>query len=139
MATSEFWQRMLASATTPEWVAEAFGKPTPNTPSASKLWMVLDGITVFAAAFFATVWELRTTPIQCVSGFLRGAVIQGRPIGILLTLLCGFTLSLLLTSRRLHLYHPTRLAGIFHEQRLTLQACLTSALLLTGITYLIDA
>ena len=142
MATSEFRHRMFASGATPGWVGGALEKSPPNTPSASKLcklWMVLDGITVYAAAFFATVWELRTIPIQSVNGLLRETVIQGRPIGILLALLSGFTLSLLLTGLRLHLYHPARLAGIFHEQRLTLQACLTSALFLTGTTYLIDA
>ena len=142
MATSEFRHRMFASGATPGWVGGALEKSPPNTPSASKLcklWMVLDGITVYAAAFFATVWELRTIPIQSVNGLLRETVIQGRPIGILLALLSGFSLSLLLTGLRLHLYHPARLAGIFHEQRLTLQACLTSALFLTGTTYLIDA
>lgn len=89
MATSEFRERMFASATNPKWVGGALGKSTPNTPSASKLWMVLDGITVFVAAFFATVWELPAIPIQGVSGFLRGTVLEGRLIGILLALLCG--------------------------------------------------
>ena len=139
MATSEFWQRILASVTSPAWVGEVIGKSTHNTPSASKLWMVLDGITVFGAAFIAALWELRNDPIKGLSGVFRGTLIYGRSIGILLALLCIFILSLILTSRRLHLYRPTRLAGCLQEQRLTLQACLTSALLLTGTTYLINA
>ncbi len=58
---------------------------------------------------------------------------------ILLALLCGFTISLIITSRRLHLYTPTRLSGFLHEQRLSTQACFTSGLLLTGTLYLVHA
>jgi len=60
-------------------------------------------------------------------------------MGILLALLCGFTISLIITSRRLHLYTPTRLTGFLHEQRLSVQACFTSGLLLTGALYLVHA
>jgi exopolysaccharide biosynthesis polyprenyl glycosylphosphotransferase len=57
----------------------------------------------------------------------------------LLALLCGFTMALIGTSRRLRLYVPTRMSGILHEQRLSLQACFTSGLLLTGALYLLHA
>ncbi len=60
-------------------------------------------------------------------------------MGILLALLCGFIVSLIVTSRRLHLYSPTRLGGYLHEQRLTVQACFTAGLLLTGTLYLVHA
>src|SRR5580692_13215174 len=60
-------------------------------------------------------------------------------MGILLTLLCGFTIALIMTSRRLHLYTPIRLTSFLHEQRLSVQACLYSGLLLTGTLYLIHA
>src|SRR6266568_6232116 len=60
-------------------------------------------------------------------------------MGILLALLCGFIVSLVLTSRRLHLYNPTQLSGFLHEQRLTLQACFSSGLLLTGTLYIVHA
>ena len=60
-------------------------------------------------------------------------------MGILLGLLCGFIISLIFTSRRLHLYSPTRLGGYLHEQRLTVQACFTSGLLLTGTLYVVHA
>jgi exopolysaccharide biosynthesis polyprenyl glycosylphosphotransferase len=56
---------------------------------------------------------------------------------ILLALLCGFTISLIITSRRLNLYAPTRLTSILHEQRLSAQVCFTSGLLLTGALYLV--
>jgi exopolysaccharide biosynthesis polyprenyl glycosylphosphotransferase len=60
-------------------------------------------------------------------------------MGILLALLCGFTFTLIATSRRLHLYTPARLTNFLHEQRLSAQACLTSGLLLTGALYLVHA
>jgi exopolysaccharide biosynthesis polyprenyl glycosylphosphotransferase len=58
---------------------------------------------------------------------------------ILLALLCGFAISLMVISRRLNLYSPTKLSNILHEQRLSVQACLTSGLLLTGTLYLVRA
>ena len=42
-----------------------------------------------------------------------------------------------MTSRRLLLYTPVRITSIMREQRLSLQACFTSGLLLTGTLYLI--
>jgi len=58
---------------------------------------------------------------------------------ILLGLLCGFATALVITSRRLHLYSPTRLNSFLHEQRLTVQVCFTSGMLLTGTLYLVRA
>jgi FlaA1/EpsC-like NDP-sugar epimerase len=57
----------------------------------------------------------------------------------LLALLFGFITALMVTSRRLNLYSPTRLGNLLHEQRLSVQACLTSGLLLTGALYLVKA
>ena len=54
-------------------------------------------------------------------------------------LLCVFSIALVVTSRRLHLYTPTRLSSFLHEQRLTVQVCFTSGLLLTGTLYLVRA
>jgi len=58
---------------------------------------------------------------------------------ILLALLFGFTSTLIVISRRMHLYTPARLTNFLHEQRLSAQACLTSGLLLTGALYLVHA
>ncbi|MGA2848342.1 MAG: sugar transferase [Terracidiphilus sp.] len=60
-------------------------------------------------------------------------------MGILLGIFCAFTTSLILASRRLHLYSPTRLTSFLHEQRLSAQVCLTSGLFLTGALYLVHA
>jgi exopolysaccharide biosynthesis polyprenyl glycosylphosphotransferase len=101
--------------------------------------MALDGVTALAAATLATLYELRTGPVAGAMDFWRGTLIHGRSMGILLALFCGFTISLIFTSKRLHLYSPTRLTSFLHEQRLNLQACFTSGLVLTGTLYLVNA
>jgi exopolysaccharide biosynthesis polyprenyl glycosylphosphotransferase len=101
--------------------------------------MMMDAVTVLWAAYVATLWETHAGPLDAVKDFLRGTLIVGRSTGILLALLCGFIVCLILISRSLNLYHPTRLGGFLNEQRLTVQACFTSGLLLTGTIYLIHA
>jgi exopolysaccharide biosynthesis polyprenyl glycosylphosphotransferase len=104
-----------------------------------RLWIVLDVLTILASAFFATIVEFRVAPLSGAREFWRGTLIHGRSTGILLALLFGFTVSLIFTSRGLKLYAPHKLASMLNEQRLSLQACLTSGLLLTGTLYLIHA
>jgi exopolysaccharide biosynthesis polyprenyl glycosylphosphotransferase len=140
MATSEFWQRVSASvSSSPEWAGGAAANSTRNSRGATKLWMIVDGVTVLAAAVLATLYEFHTGPVAGARGFWHGTLIYGRSMGILLALLCGFTISLIVISRRLHLYTPTRVASFLDEQRLSIQACFTSGLLLTGTLYLVHA
>jgi exopolysaccharide biosynthesis polyprenyl glycosylphosphotransferase len=101
--------------------------------------MFLDAITVLGAAVVATLYKVHAGPVAGAEGLWRGTLIHGRSMGILLALLCGFTIVLLVISRRLHLYHPIRLASLLHEQRLSVQACFTAGLLLTGTLYLVHA
>jgi len=103
------------------------------------MWMVLDACTVFGAALVASIIELHTGPVAGARGFWHGTLIHGASMGILTGLLVGFTATLIVISRSLHLYHPTRLTSHLHEQRLSVQACLVSGLLLTGTLYLIKA
>ena len=105
----------------------------------SKLWMVLDLVSIVLAAVFATMYKLRTGPVDGARDLWRGAPFHGRPIWILMALLCGFAITLMITSKRLHLYTPTRLTNILNEQRLSVQACFTSGLLLTGALYVLHA
>jgi exopolysaccharide biosynthesis polyprenyl glycosylphosphotransferase len=101
--------------------------------------MVLDGITILGAAVLATLYEFHTGPVAGAKGFWHGTLIHGRSMGILLALLFGFTIALMITSRRLNLYTPTRLSSFLHEQRLSMQACVTCGLLLTGTLYMVHA
>jgi exopolysaccharide biosynthesis polyprenyl glycosylphosphotransferase len=99
--------------------------------------MVLDGVTVFGAAGLATLYKMHLGPVEVAVGLWQNTLINGRSMWILLALLIGFTSALIMTSRRLHLYTPVRITSILREQRLSLQACFTSGLLLTGTLYLV--
>ena len=47
-----------------------------------------------------------------------------------------FVLAVIMVSRRLHLYAPIQLRNTLHDQRLTIQACFTAGLLLSGALFL---
>jgi len=101
--------------------------------------MFLDFMTVLVSAVIATFYERHTGPVVGARAFFNGTLFSGRSMWILLGLLCGFATALVITSRRLHLYSPTRLNSFLHEQRLTVQVCFTSGMLLTGTLYLVRA
>jgi len=96
--------------------------------------MVADAATVCIAAMLATLYKFHSSPVAGARGFWRGALINGWSMWIVL---CGFTFALIMTSRRFHLYTPARITSFLHEQRLSAQACFTSALLLLGTLYLV--
>jgi exopolysaccharide biosynthesis polyprenyl glycosylphosphotransferase len=99
--------------------------------------MLIDFLTVLVAGGIATTSECYADPITGAPDLYRGVHLYGRPIWILFGLLCGLALSLVVSSRRLHLYTPSRVGSLLHEQRLTVEACFTSGLLLTGTLYLV--
>ncbi|HTJ30808.1 MAG TPA: sugar transferase [Acidobacteriaceae bacterium] len=141
MATSNFWQRASSSPSpsSPEW-SESVAAPQQRTARGSVgMWMFLDALTVFGAALVACITQLHAGPIDSARGFFRGHLIEGQSTGILSALVIGFTITLIVISRKLQLYHPVRLTNHLHEQRLSAQACLVSGLLLTGTLYLIRA
>ena len=99
--------------------------------------MFLDFLTVLISAGIATIYERHTTPVDGARAFYNGTLFYGRSMWLLLALLCGFAIVLVVTSRRLNLYNPTRLTSFLHEQRLSVQVCFSSGLLLTGTLYLV--
>ena len=140
MASSDFWQRVSASEFLSQEWAEGSTRDAARGPRGkAHFWMVVDAVTILASAIVATLYREHTGPLRGARGFWHGTLIHGRPMGILLFLLCGFAVALIITSRRLNLYSPIRLSNALHEQRLSLQACLTSGLLLTGALYLVHA
>jgi exopolysaccharide biosynthesis polyprenyl glycosylphosphotransferase len=140
MASSDFWQRLSTSLATS---AERDTSPIQATArvgrGTAKLWMALDALTVLGAVSLTTLYEFHATPLNGVRGFWHGTLFYGRSMGILLALLFGFTIVLVVTSRRMHLYTPERVTNLLHEQRLSAQACFTSGLVLTGLLYLVKA
>jgi exopolysaccharide biosynthesis polyprenyl glycosylphosphotransferase len=141
MATSEFWQRVSTtpSASAQEWNEGGTVSDQRTARGSAGMWMILDACTVFGAALVAAIIELHTGPLASARGFWHGTLIHNQSMGILTGLLIGFTATLIVISRSLHLYTPTRLTSHLHEQRLSVQACLVSGLLLTGTLYLIKA
>lgn len=97
------------------------------------LWMLADVLTVLIALtiavrgylgeFFGEQAVLKTDHMFTTSRALS------------LFYLAWFILALILVSRRMHLYGPIHLRNTLHDQRMTIQACLTAGLLLTGALY----
>ena len=110
MATSDFWQRLSAyESSSQEWAERSAGDAVRGPRGKAHFWMFLDAMTILACAIFATLYKLHTGPLAGARGFLHGTLIHGRSMGILLAFLCGFAAALIVISRRLHLYSPTRL------------------------------
>jgi len=142
MATSEFWERIsstTASATPGLQEGTGGGRSARGSAEEGRFWIIFDVLTIVCASLVATYYKYHSGPVASAKGFWHGTLIHGRSMGILLALLCGFAAALIMTSRRLHLYTPIRLTSFLHEQRLSVQACLYSGLLLTGTLYLIHA
>jgi exopolysaccharide biosynthesis polyprenyl glycosylphosphotransferase len=141
MATSEFWQRVTANAAHPGLAAPvAPSRPLRATlRGTARLWIAFDLATIVISAILATMLDKHIGPLTGAREFYRGTLIYGRSMGILLALLCSFAVALVVISRRLHLYNPTSLTNFLHEQRLSVQACVTAGLLLTGALYLVHA
>lgn len=140
MATSEFWQRASASASSrPGWVTEAANAPGRRSEGKVQFWILLDFLTVFVCAAIATFSGRQVTPVTGARYLYHGTLFYGRSIWIILALVTGFALALVVSSKRLNLYHPKRIGSFLHEQRLTVEVCFTSGLLLTGSLYLLRA
>jgi hypothetical protein len=108
MATSEFRQRVSFAATASGWTGGATTSiPARKERSSTKLWMVLDGVTVLGSAILATLFELHIGPLAGAKEFWRGTLIQGRSMGILMGLFCGFAISLMVTSLFICCMRPT--------------------------------
>lgn len=101
--------------------------------------MAVDAITIFVSAIIATLLREHLSLMGGARGFWHGTLIHGRSVGVIPFFLCFYALSLIVVSRHLNLYSPTHIYNILQEQRLNVQACLTSGLLLTGTLYLFRA
>ena len=122
-----------------EWAGRSTGGTARGARGKARLWMALDALTILVSAMIATLDEKHISLVGGAHAFWHGTLIHGRSMGMLLALVCVFTFSLIITSRRLNLYSSNRPYNILREQRLSVQACLTSGLLLTGTLYLVHA
>lgn len=95
------------------------------------VWMLVDILTVVVAATLAT----RLREVNALGYFDNRGPFHNVP-PIFLIYLAGFSLILLFVSRAHGLYGSLQSMGGLHEQRLTVQACLISGLVLAGALYL---
>ncbi len=140
MATTGLWQRFSATTAPPgEWAGDRAEGRQRNLQSKVTLWVMADVVTVIVASAIATTYRRHAGPLTNARDLYHGTLVHGRSMGILLAFLCGFALALIATSKRMHLYNPASFTNFLHEQRLSVQACLTAGLLLTGTLYLLHA
>jgi exopolysaccharide biosynthesis polyprenyl glycosylphosphotransferase len=97
------------------------------------LWALCDSFCVFLAALLA-VRVYFGNFLQDESIFGTQGMFSRTP-WLTLFYFCWYCLSLILVSRRMHLYAPIQLRNTLHDQRLTIQACFTAGLLLSGALY----
>ncbi|MGA7829959.1 MAG: sugar transferase [Terracidiphilus sp.] len=140
MATSEFVQRAPAfRPSSPDWEKSPTSSPSRNSRGMVALWMFIDGVTTLLSAMLVAIYEQHQNSMTGARNFWNGAFMHDQSIGIMLAALCGFTVSLIIMSKKMNLYTPMRLSSFLHEQRLSVQACFTSGLLLTGALFLVNA
>lgn len=105
---------------------------------ASKTEVLFDCLSVLGVAAL-TIMTSNESGIRSAARTLwDGALAHGRTLPATIAVLFVLLICLIATSWHLHLYTPRRIHGLFQEQRLTLQACFVSGLLLTGILYVIQ-
>lgn len=140
MATSGLSQTISPPVAKPaEWAGSLSGRKRGDFQSKHSLWIVLDVLTILASAVIATGLKTHSGPLTDAKEFYDGTLVIGRSMGTLLLFLAIFALALIATSKRLHLYDPTSLTNFLHEQRLSVQACFTAGLMLTGAMYVLHA
>jgi exopolysaccharide biosynthesis polyprenyl glycosylphosphotransferase len=100
------------------------------------LWILGDVLIVLAALMIAVRDWLGQGLFGADSPYRTNIMFESHP-KVLLACLGWFILSLVLVSKRYHLYGPMQMRNTLHEQRLTIQASLTAGLLLSGTLYLV--
>ena len=111
----------------------------PHVRIVGKVWMLLDVATVAVIAVFVILYRMHLSSGQAVAVGIHNILSPSRSIKMFWVFLTGFTLALVLISRRVNLYRPMDLVGLLQEQRLSLQAVLSAGLLLAGAIYLLRA
>lgn len=142
MATSEYLQRV---AVNPSSDAGTTG-PNQSTAGAKSnrgsavLWITADAATVVVSLAIALRLYFGASPLMGGRWLYRQATqIHDNPAALLFGFLAWYIFTLVVISKRYHLYDPLRISSHLHEQRLSMQASLTAGLLLTGALYLVHA
>src|ERR1700690_741684 len=140
MATSGLLKRLATNGQEELRQGTATGQHRPHSQGKgariAALSMLGDVVIVWAAMMIAVRGWLGEGLFGADSPYRTNVMFHTHPT-ILLGCLGWFMLSLVLVSKRYHLYGPMQMRNTLHEQRLTIQACLTAGLLLSGALYLV--
>jgi exopolysaccharide biosynthesis polyprenyl glycosylphosphotransferase len=118
------------------------GKATSSgrsTRATMIMWMLADVMTVLLALVLALKLAFGEVRIgwEVVRNWPSNLPNFRHPALLILGFLIWFIAAILIVCKRYHLYEPRRVTSLLHEQRVTLQACMTAGLLLTGGLYVI--
>src|SRR5690242_1555888 len=114
MASSDFWQRLSGSLHSGRgWDTAGGNETVRGGRGARAVWMASDGVTILAAATAATFYRLHTLSLAEAHNFWAGKVFPHHPLSMPIALLFGFTLAVIISSRRMRLYEPLRLNDFF--------------------------
>jgi exopolysaccharide biosynthesis polyprenyl glycosylphosphotransferase len=140
MATSGLLKRLATNGQEQLRPSDVAAQPRSNSPGKNvrigALWILGDVVIVLGALMIAVRGWLGEGLFGADSPYRTNVMFHTHP-AILLGCLAWFILSLVLVSRRYHLYGPMQTRNTLHEQRLTIQACITAGLLLSGALYLV--
>lgn len=142
MATSEYLHRLEVNSPSGSGAPGSNLSPSTMTKSnrgSAILWIAADAASVIVALAIAIRLALGVGPIAGCIELYRQNVGHESPAALLLGFLAWYIFALVIISKRYHLYTPLRISSLLHEQRLSMQAALTSGLLLTGSLYLVHA
>src|SRR5271168_3990713 len=140
MATSGLLKRLATNGREELRLGSVTAQHRPSSQSKgtriAALSMLGDVVIVLAALMIAVRGWLGEGLFGADSPYRTNVMFHSHP-KILLGCLAWFMLSLILVSKRYHLYGPMQMRNTLHEQRLTIQACVTAGLLLSGALYLV--
>ena len=136
MATSEMWER---KATEAQRQSNARPRVARKGLTGQILWILADVATILVAGMVGAFVRFHIGPLDQAREILTGTLLHEVQPGLVLVLTAFFAVALILISSRARLYEPMRITTTLQEQWLSLEACLTSGLLLTGALYLLRA
>src|SRR3954447_6694365 len=138
MATPDYLQQVIISGrkgATKSRRASSTSFGLLRRPSVTSLvWASIDLFTVFLAAVLALRLNI-DLPAEVPAYSVVPQLFQSSP-HLLLFYFCWFAVCLIFITRSYGLYGPIQNRSGLHEQRMTIQASLTSGLLLCGTLYL---
>jgi exopolysaccharide biosynthesis polyprenyl glycosylphosphotransferase len=143
MVTSEYVERFPIRPSRITGVAgpsQALSTALKDNRGSAILWITADVATVIVASAIAIRVAFKANPIAGAMVLYRQTTAgHNSPGALLLGFLAWYIFTLVIISKRYHLYNPRRVSSLLGEQQLSIQASLTAGLLLTGALYLVHA